>query len=106
MNFPDNWQDGIPFTYLAGVAVSHTDDIPEGMVHRQVPTGTYGVVNYQGPLDDIGQIWQFFYRDWLPNSAYTQGDLVQFEFEQYEENWNSFTPETCQMTVWFPVAKK
>lgn len=75
------------FKYVAGMAVSNYDAIPEDMVVWNVPEQQYAV--FPTTLPAIGETYRYAFETWLPQSGYeyTKGP----DFEYYDEN---FDPET------------
>lgn len=86
------------FDYVAGFEVEDTADIPEGMVHWDVPEGTYAV--FTCTLPTLGQTYRFAYETWLPKSDYQRA--CGPEFELYDEDFDVQKPDS-KMDVYIPV---
>lgn len=71
------------FDYMAGVPVTSTDDIPDGMETWQLPAGKYAV--FTTCLKTIHQDMNAIYSQWLPGSGYQPVD--QPNFELYDEDF-------------------
>lgn len=69
--------------YLAAVAVSKADEIPEGMRSFTVPAGTFAVFTHRGPMSEIGETVAQIYHEWLPQSQYQHAHIV--DVERYDE---------------------
>jgi predicted transcriptional regulator YdeE len=91
----DSQEEG--FEYLSSVEVSSLNALPEGMVGWEVPALTYAVL----PANDVAGIaptCDYFYGQWLPNSAaYVPVDGPMFE--EYSPNY----PADPTIYIYFPV---
>ncbi|MGP4071638.1 GyrI-like domain-containing protein [Piscibacillus sp. B03] len=103
IEFPKGWQLGNRFLYTAGVVVTSVDDVPEGMVVKEIPEQEYAIVRYQGEIKEIGKGFNYFYNEWLPQSDYQKSGA--FEYEYYGEGFKGDSPESV-LEVHFPVTKK
>lgn len=72
------------FKYVAGMAVSNCDNLPEGMTVWEVPEQQYAV--FPTTLHGIGEAYSYAFETWLPQSGYeyTKGP----DFEYYDENFD------------------
>ena len=86
------------FDYVAGMAVTSADDVPDGMVSCEVPEQKYAV--FTGTLPTVGQTYQYIYHDWLPQSGYQR--TVGPEFELYDENFDP-ADDSSQMDIYIPI---
>jgi AraC family transcriptional regulator len=86
------------FDYIAGFRVSSTESIPEGMVHWEVPGGTYAV--FTTTLPGLGTTFRHAYHTWLPQSGYqpTGGP----DYEVYDEQFDPQNPES-EFDVYIPI---
>ncbi|HET9844077.1 MAG TPA: GyrI-like domain-containing protein [Gammaproteobacteria bacterium] len=62
-------------TYMACVPVSHDQEIPEGMISKEVQGGKFAALTHKGPISDIVQSIDFLH-SWILGS--------EFEFDQRE----------------------
>ena len=90
------------FEYIAGVAISKLDDLPERYRWVELPEQEYAVFEHQGPLTRLGQTYRSIWSDWLPDSGREAADAP--EFERYSAD---FDPQTGAGTVeiWLPLKK-
>ena len=89
------------FKYLAGMAVSKTEQVPEGMVVWQVPEQTYAV--FPCTLQTLRETYHHAFETWLPASgyAYTQGP----DFEYYDESFDPEDPQNSTFQIYIPIQK-
>jgi AraC family transcriptional regulator len=80
------------FEYVASFPVEPAEDIPEGMVVRQVPAGKYAVFTHVGPLEKLKDTYQYIYQVWLPQAGLTPVDGL--DFEMYTEEFKDFDPDS------------
>lgn len=67
------------FEYTPSFAVDRVEDVPEGMVVRQVPSGQYAVFSHVGPLDTLKATYEYIYQVWIPQSGYKVASGIDFE---------------------------
>ena len=86
------------FKYLASMAVSSTDDIPEGMQAWEVPAQQYAV--FPCTLPTLAEAYRYAFETWLPTSGYeyTKGT----DFEYYDENFDPQKDDSV-MYVYVPI---
>ncbi|RPF53275.1 GyrI-like domain-containing protein [Aquisalibacillus elongatus] len=100
IEFPRDWQLGNRFLYTAAVAVSDTEEVPEGMVVKEIPAQEYAVVRFKGTLTEVGKGFNYFYNEWLPESGYKKSGA--FEYEYYGKDFKGDEPESI-LEVHFPI---
>ena len=88
------------FDYMAGVQVSSTDDIPDGMVSFSVPAQTYAV--FPCTLPTLRAVFAQIYGVWLPASGYVRTSGP--ELELYGERFDPRDPSSV-FEVYIPVFK-
>ena len=54
-------------------------------------TGSYGVFEHRGSLDNVSQVFQAIWNDWLPASSYDAAHAS--EFECYSDDYSAHTGE-------------
>jgi AraC family transcriptional regulator len=89
--------------YIAGVPVSNTAQIPEGMVAHAVAAGTFAVFTHRGPIHTIGKTVEEAYRVWLPQSAWKHAQIADVEL--YDERFCGGGDES-EMEYWISVKPK
>lgn len=94
--------DEAGFTYLAGVEVTHTSVIPEGMSVVAVPANTYAVLTHTGHLSRLPDTVRHIWGRWLPASSYRH--LPAPDFELYDpERWDPGTGNG-DVDLYIPIA--
>lgn len=102
--FGPHYQPGSEIDYFTAVEVTKLETLPDGMVARQIPASTYAAVTYRGPLDGIGTIYSYFWKEWLPSSGYEPSG--GHEFEYYDQRYIGNHHPDSIMQVYFPIRKK
>lgn len=102
--FDEDMAPGKPFDYMAGAGVSSFDSVPEGMIAESFSGGLYCVIQRRGPIDEIGLAYDYYYKEWLPNSDYTYAPGVEFEY--YDERYLGNDSSDSIMEHWFPIRRK
>ncbi len=95
--------DYIEFTYLAGCEVAATDTIPEGYIIREIPAHKYAMFIHTGPVENIGETYDFIWSKWLPTSQYEYDPSNDMEL--YDERFNPTSPNS-QVILYTPVKDK
>lgn len=90
------------FEYIAGVAISKLDDLPERFRWIELQEQSYAVFEHRGPLDTLAQTFQAIWQEWLPQSGYEAVDAP--EFERYSADFNP-DAGTGLVEIWLPVKK-
>jgi AraC family transcriptional regulator len=89
--------------YVAGVAVNEVGELPEGMVSRTIPAGTFAVFVHRGPIKGIRDTVQKIYRVWLPQSGYEHAEIADVELYDHRFCLESADSE---MEYWISVKPK
>jgi predicted transcriptional regulator YdeE/DNA-binding transcriptional MerR regulator len=90
------------FEYIAAAEVEHDQDIPEGMVYREVPAYKYAVFTHHGKLDKLHETYKYIYETWLPQSN-LRLHPDKFDMELYDER---FIPDSEESAFDIYVALK
>ncbi|MDI9368678.1 AraC family transcriptional regulator [Mesotoga sp. BH458_6_3_2_1] len=90
------------FDYIASLAVSTLERIPEGMIGAEVPEATYAVFTHKGELDSLQDTYEYIYGKWFQNSEYEPVGLN--EFELYDERFTG--KEDSEFDIYIPIKKK
>ncbi|NBF14057.1 AraC family transcriptional regulator [Pseudomonas sp. PAMC 29040] len=88
------------FEYIAGVAISKLDDLPERYRWIELQEQEYAVFEHRGSLAGLSQTFQSIWKDWLPQSSYEAADAP--EFERYSADFNPHTGAGL-LEIWLPV---
>lgn len=71
---------------MAGHEVSSFDKLPAQMRAKSVPENEYSLFKYKGKIfQRPGALFHSTYREWLPNSGYTQS--VPYDLERYDQRF-------------------
>ncbi len=97
-----NGQESDAFEYIAGRAVTRLDDIPEGMVAREVPDGKYAVFTHRGSLDNLKETYAYIYGEWTRQVG---NEIINgaYDFEFYDENFDPSGSKTSELYIYIPV---
>src|SRR5262245_25608809 len=75
--------------YVCGVKVGAGDEVPPGMITREVPGGKYAVFTHQGAANQFQHTMSYIYGSWFPKSGYEFDDRPEIELYDGETD-----PET------------
>jgi len=75
------------FEYVAACEVENDQDIPEGMVYREVPEYKYLVFTHHGKLDKLGETYKYIFETWIPQSIY-KAHPDKYDMEVYTDEFN------------------
>ena len=89
--------------YIAAVQVHAQSAVPEGMVARTIPRGTFAVFFHRGPIQKIGETCYEIYRVWLPQSAWKHAEIADVEL--YDERFDCGGGES-EMEYWISVVPR
>ena len=85
MNQSDHFEPGV-FEYVAATEVENDEEIPEGMVYREIPDHTYLVFTHHGKLDKLGETYKYIYETWIPQSNHILHPS-KFDMEVYTDEF-------------------
>jgi AraC family transcriptional regulator len=86
------------FDYLAAMAVSSAENVPDGMQVWQVPASRYAI--FPCDLETVGEAYKYAFDVWLPGSGYEYTQEPDFEY--YDESFDSQV-EGSQFYIYVPV---
>ncbi len=86
------------FDYIAGFEVSSSDDLPQGMVAFEVPSGKYAV--FPTTLPQIGETYQNVFKTWLPEAGLQATGAPDFEL--YDEMFDAQDPSSV-LYLYIPI---
>ena len=95
--------DTVNFSYICSAAVTNFDDVPEGMITRELPEQLYAKFIHQGSISDLDKTLKYIWGSWLPKSDYEYEEKPDFEL--YPPNYNVMDPG-CEMALHIPVRLK
>jgi predicted transcriptional regulator YdeE len=87
------------FDYLAGMAVSNENAVPEVLAVREIPAADYAV--FECPIQKIAETKQFIFQKWLPVSKY-ELNAANPGFEQYPPADDTTSP----VLIHIPIKEK
>lgn len=89
------------FEFFIGVEVSSNENIPDGMVYRELPSNTYVLFTFKGAADNAGDVHAYLYSTWLKQSGYELSGLYNIEI--YDERNHGPESEESITDICFPV---
>ena len=79
------------------------DVVPEGEIgFKTVDGGKYAIFKYKGPYEELGNVYNEIYRNWLPKSGYELRDVPGFE--KYLNSPGKTKAENLRTHIYVPVA--
>src|SRR3989304_37370 len=84
------------FDYLAGMAVSKENAVPEGLTVREIPAAIYAV--FECPVQNIAVTKHFIFQKWLPLSQYEINGTNPV-FEQYPPAEDTTSPVLIHIPI-------
>ncbi|WP_158301846.1 GyrI-like domain-containing protein [Paenibacillus mesophilus] len=94
------------FEYFIGieVEVAPEEELPEGMVIRQIPENEYVVFTFKGSFENAGAVHAYLYSTWLKQHEYELADL--YNIEVYDERNLGPESEESLTDLYFPIRVK
>ena len=92
-------------TYLFAFEVTKAEDIPEGMVSKEIAGHEYAVIAHKGSEHKLSETYPWFYTKWLPESGC---EMVRLPAMQIcDERCIRTGPDVDKsyLEVYFPVKK-
>ena len=90
------------FSYLVGLEVLDSVELPDGLQLHKIPGGDYAVFEYVGDINGIGSAYEYIFGEWL--SAEKFGISPSEMFERYDERLQYDSPESL-VEIWIPIVK-
>jgi AraC family transcriptional regulator len=97
---PEDLRPGV-FEYVAAAEVADNQNIPAGMVYREVPAHKYIVFAHHGKLDKLGETYKYIYETWLPQSEYKLHS-DKFDMEVYTEEFD-FSSDDSRFYIYVAI---
>jgi len=93
--------EDMKFEYIAGRDVIKLEDIPDGMVGKDVPDGKYAVFTHRGSLSNLKDTYAFIYGEWAKSGEYQLSGTLDFEF--YNEKFDPAGSEESELYIYVPI---
>ncbi len=78
------------------------DVAPNGKVGvKVIEGGKYAIFKYKGPYTNLGQVYNYIFKNWLPGSEYELEDKPGFE--KYMNNPDKTRPENLKTHIYIPL---
>ncbi|MCO7187554.1 MULTISPECIES: AraC family transcriptional regulator [unclassified Pseudoalteromonas] len=78
----ENYQedgDVTRFVYICSAQVENFDDVPDGLITRELTAQTYARFTHTGPIANLEETLRYIWGSWLPKSRYEYADKPDFE---------------------------
>ena len=72
-------EDSTQFIYICAAQVDNFDDVPQGMITRELPAQTYAKFTHVGPLAKLEETLKYIWGSWLPKSEFNYANTPDFE---------------------------
>ena len=95
--------DEVSFSYVCCAAVDNFEQVPEGMVTRELSEQLYARFIHKGSISDLDKTLKYIWGSWLPKSDYEYEEKPDFEL--YPPGYNVMDPE-CEMALHIPIKAK
>lgn len=100
--FDESQPDKDLYTFIAGMAVSETTGIPQGMIAHTVPEANFAVFEHRGLMDKMHQTYVYIFGIWLQENSYVMAEADSLEI--YDERFIVDSPDSV-FEIWVPVKK-
>ncbi|MDZ4122057.1 MAG: AraC family transcriptional regulator [Candidatus Cloacimonadaceae bacterium] len=91
------------YTFIAGMEVSETSQVPPNMIAHEVPAAQYAVFEHHGLLDTMHQSYEYIFAVWLPENAWEMAEADSLEV--YDERFK-VGKEDSVFEIWIPLKAK
>ena len=88
--------------YEACISVQGNPPTAGGIVRGLLPGGLYACFLHKGPYEELGKVYQYICREWLPQSGETLRDAPFFE-QYLNRNPQSTKPENLRTLIHIPL---
>lgn len=72
-------EDNTTFVYVCSAQVANFDEVPDGMITRELEAQTYARFTHIGPLAKLEDTLRYIWGSWLPKSDYEYAEKPDFE---------------------------
>ena len=88
------------FSYIICTRVNTLDEIPDGMVVKEIPTARYAVFTAKGTVPEaVQKVIRYVYQTWFPETNYDRG--AGPEFELYDERADG--TDSAEVDIYIPI---
>lgn len=91
------------FIYICAAQVANFDNVPQGMITRELEAQTYARFTHIGPLAKLEDTLRYIWGSWLPKSDYDYAEKPDFEL--LPAGFNDADPEN-KIYLHIPVIPK
>ena len=102
-SYEETGDDEVSFSYICTAPVANFDDVPEGMITRELPEQMYAKFIHRGSIMNLDQTLKYIWGSWLPKSKYKY--VERPDFELYPSGYNVADPK-AEMTLHIPIVDK
>ncbi|WDE08500.1 AraC family transcriptional regulator [Thalassomonas viridans] len=97
--------DEVKFCYICAAEVANFDDVPQGMITREIPEQLYARFIHKGLIAELDKTLKYIWGSWLPDSPYEY--VEKPDFELYTPNASCGEPdEDKTVYLHIPVTPK
>ncbi len=93
-------------TYIYAVNVSKVEDLPVGMVSKEIPSQEYAVFIHKGPITNIKETYDYIFSKWLKENDVETIQAPSFEY--YGEKFIPYGDKIADsiIEINLPIKKK
>lgn len=99
--------------YMIGVEVSTLDHLPSGFIGRRFDTCDYAVFKPTLAMEQSGDFWRYFYKNWLkeqgltqPATVYTKNKYTYTKMPNFEVYDEAFKNASSTIEIYAPILRK
>ncbi|MCK4956111.1 MAG: AraC family transcriptional regulator [Candidatus Cloacimonetes bacterium] len=96
----EDYKEGEEFSYMVALVVKDDSIIPAGMVYREIPKTKVAVFTHTGPIEELGETYNYIYEEWFPQSAYALAEADEIEW--YDSRFK-FDEQDSKMDIHIPI---
>ncbi|WP_231101505.1 AraC family transcriptional regulator [Pseudoalteromonas luteoviolacea] len=96
-------EDVTRFVYICSAQVENFDDVPDGLITRELEAQTYARFTHIGPLSKLEDTLRYIWGSWLPKSQYEYANKPDFEL--LPAGFNNADPNN-KIYLNIPITKK
>lgn len=89
------------FEYLCALPVDKFEDVPQGLVERNLEAMRAAVFVHRGSYETLGDTYSSIYQTWLPEAS-LQALENGFDLEVYTDEFKDFAPDSV-MYIYVPI---